>query len=392
MKKVIVKKNKEAAIRRFHPWIFSGAIKKMDKGVRDGDVVQVQTESGEFLASGHYQNGSISVRLFSFVNEKADSAFWTKKLKAAYQVRQLTGLVGNSQTNCYRLVHAEGDGLPGLIIDIYNKTAVIQCHSIGMHMARTFIAEALQEVYAGQLEAIYDKSTESLPNEYAMGVENEYLLGSSTTATVLENGHQFLINWETGQKTGFFLDQRDNRQLLSQFSTGKKVLNAFCYSGGFSVYAQKAGASLIDSVDISGKAVELCDQNIALNTEDTSNHRSFKADVLKYLQDNSATYDVMIVDPPAFAKSLKKKHNAVQGYKRLNALALKKVKSGGIVFTFSCSQVIDRQLFYNTIVAAGLVAGRDIRVLHHLSQPADHPVNINHPEGSYLKGLVLYVA
>ena len=390
MKKVVVKRKKEAAIRRFHPWVFSGAIHKMDKGVRDGDIVRVQTEEGHFLASGHYQEGSISVRIFSFEEVKIDTAFWEAKLVAARHLRQLAGLENSNLTNCYRLIHAEGDGLPGLIIDIYDKTAVLQCHSIGMHMARLQIAEALQNTYQDKLEAIYDKSAETLPGNYAENVENQYLFGLSGIKTVKENGQSFLVDWEGGQKTGFFLDQRDNRQLLSTFSKGKTLLNAFSYSGGFSVYALAAGAVKVDSVDISEKAIKLCEANVSLNHFKT-HHQAIRADVLKYLQETKESYDVMVVDPPAFAKSLKKKHNAVQGYKRLNALALKKIRPGGVVFTFSCSQVIDRTLFYNTIVAAALEAGRNIRVLHHLSQPADHPVNIHHPEGAYLKGLVLYV-
>lgn len=392
MKKIIIKHKKEAALRRFHPWVFSGAILKKDKGVREGDVVEVHAEKGECLATGHYQEGSIAIRILAFKSVKIDAEFWKEKLENAYQVRQLNDLPISETTNCYRLVHAEGDQLSGLIIDIYHKTAVIQCHSIGMHKSVAAIAEALKAIYGDRLEAIYDKSAETLPKHYAEDIENSYLLGESGAQQVLEHGHTFLVNWETGQKTGFFLDQRDNRQLLSTYAKGKSVLNAFSYSGGFSIYALKAGATKVDSVDASAKAIALCDQNIEANGFTAAQHQSFQADVLQFLQETTTVYDLMIVDPPAFAKSLKKKHNAVQGYKRLNALALSKIKAGGIVFTFSCSQVIDRSLFYNTIVAAALEAGRSVRVLHHLSQPADHPVHLAHPEGAYLKGLVLYVA
>ena len=391
MKKLVLKRAKEAAVRRFHPWVFSGAVLKKDKGVRDGDVVQVHAEDGSFLATGHYQDGSICVRIFSFEAVKADTHFWTQKLEKAYQLRHLNGLLNSNNTDCYRLVHAEGDQLSGLIIDIYGKTAVVQCHSIGMHKDRFKIAEALQYIYQDKLNTIFDKSADTLPSNYAEEINNDFLLGDASSAKVQENGHLFEVDWTTGQKTGFFLDQRDNRALLGKFAEGQSVLNAFSYSGGFSVYALKAGAKKVDSVDVSAKAIDLCDRNVEINQTFSGTHQSFKADVLTYLQQTEAIYDVMIVDPPAFAKSLKKKHNAVQGYKRLNALALKKVKPGGIVFTFSCSQVIDRPLFYNTIVAAALEAGRSVKVLHHLSQPADHPVSLNHPEGAYLKGLVLYV-
>lgn len=392
MKQVIVKPKKEAAIKRFHPWIFSGALLPLDEPIEDGEIVEVKTKSGEHLATGHFQDGSIMVRVFSFEPTKADAAFWRQKINDAVSVRRRLGLLNNPSTNCYRLVHAEGDGMPGLIIDIYGKTAVIQCHSIGMHQIRNYLAKALQEVYGDQLEAIYDKSAETLPRNYAQQVENGYLFGESTGAIVKEYDHLFHIDWAKGQKTGFFLDQRENRKLLQRFVSNKKVLNSFAYSGGFSIYALKAGAKKVDSVDVSAKAMELTDRNVELNGFTPKQHRSYTADVLDFLKNTREKYDVMVVDPPAFAKSLKKRHNAVQGYKRLNVMALEKIKPGGIMFTFSCSQVVDQPLFYNTIVAAALEVRRQVRVIHQVTQPADHPINFFHPEGSYLKGLVLYVS
>lgn len=391
IKKIFLKSGKEAALLRQHPWVFSGAIQRMEGTPEDGELVTVADNKGRFLALGHYQGSSISVRILTLQEEVIDQAFWTGKLRRAFQYRQNIGLTHRPGTNCYRLVHGEGDGLPGLVIDIYDRTAVVQCHSIGMHLSREAIAKGLQDVYGPQLEAIYDKSSETLPERYASAISNGYLHGLSTHRVAVENGHSFLVDWETGQKTGFFLDQRDNRQLLSTYAQGKTVLNAFCYTGGFSVYALSAGAAQVDSVDISKKAIELTDQNIALNQKGQGRHQSYAADVLKFLQQTEQSYDLMIVDPPAYAKSLDKRHSAVQGYKRLNAAAIKKIKPGGVLFTFSCSQVVDEQLFYHTIVAAALEAGRPACIMHKLSQPADHPVSCFHPEGSYLKGLVLYV-
>lgn len=392
MTKIILRHKREVAVKRFHPWIFSGAVYEIQGDAKDGDVVKVYSSKGEFLATGHYQDGSIKVRIFSFEEEAPNLDFWKRKLSAALEYRNGIGLPHENKTNCYRLIHAEGDGLPGLIIDIYGNTAVIQCHSIGMHMAREKICKALQLVFGKDLLAIYDKSSETLPTKYGSGIENQYLFGESNEECVLENGHKFFVNWELGQKTGFFLDQRENRQLLSQYVKGKSVLNTFCYSGGFSIYALRAGANLVHSVDASKKAIQWAEKNVEINNLDKTKHEAFADDVLKYFQQNDHRYEVMVVDPPAFAKNMKKRHNAVQGYKRLNALALRKIAPGSILFTFSCSQVIDRQLFYDTIVAAAIEAGRQIKVMHHLSQPADHPVNLFHPEGAYLKGLVLYVA
>lgn len=391
MRKVILKAGKEAAVRRYHPWIFSGAIRNIEGEVNDGDLVEVFCQDGQYLATGHYQAGSIMVRILSFQPTAAGPTFWNEKLLAAYRYRQVLDLTDNPQTNCYRLVHAEGDGLPGLIIDIYGSVAVIQCHSIGMHRQREQIAIALKEVYGNTLQAVFNKSAETLPSNYAAGQTNHYLFGESPPAVVRENGHAFQVDWEGGQKTGFFLDQRENRQLVSQFAEGKTVLNAFCYSGGFSIYALGAGATRVDSIDISEKAINLALINGELNFKDTSTHQAKTMDVLRFLKDCDPVYDLMIVDPPAFAKSLGKRHNAVQGYKRLNALALQKVKSGGILFTFSCSQVVDRNLFESTILAAALEAGKQVKVMYHLSQAPDHPVNLFHPEGGYLKGLALYV-
>lgn len=391
MKKVILKAGKEAAVQRYHPWIFSGAIQHIEGEARDGDTVEVFSKDGRYLATGHYQAGSIMVRIFSFRPTAADQNFWNEKVTEAYRYRQVLGLPHHPKTNCYRLVHGEGDGLPGLIIDIYGSTAVVQCHSIGMHRDRERIATALKTVYGGALKSIYDKSAETLPRNYATGQHNTYLLGNLVEDSVHENGYKFSIDWEKGQKTGFFLDQRENRQLLGHYASGKTVLNAFSYTGGFSIYALGNGARQVDSVDASGKAMELTAENVRLNFGNIANHQSYTADVLKFLKDCEPVYDLMIVDPPAFAKSLGKRHNAVQGYKRLNALALQKIKSGGILFTFSCSQVVDRNLFESTIVAAALEARKQVKVMHHLSQAADHPANIFHPEGSYLKGLAVFV-
>ena len=390
MKKIFLKSKKDAAVRRFHPWIFSGALKSLEQPIADGELVEVLSSRGEYLATGHYQNGSICVRIISFSQTEANEDFWQQKLRNAFEYRQKLDLA-NTHTNAYRLIHAEGDGLPGLIIDIYDKVAVMQCHSIGMHKNRAIIASALQSIYNDQLIAIFDKSKKTLPNQYALEVANGYSYGKGKPDIIVENGLKFFINWEEGQKTGFFLDQRDNRQLLQKYVKNKRVLNAFSYSGGFSVYALAAGAKEVHSVDISEKATAWAEQNIALNFDSSERHQAFSSDVLKFLQAVEEPYDVMVVDPPAFAKSQAKRHKAVQGYKRLNVMALKKIQPGGILFTFSCSQVIDAQLFYNTLVAAALESGRQLRLMHRLTQPADHPVNIFHPEGAYLKGLVFAV-
>ncbi len=394
--KVILKPGKELPVRRFHPWVFSGAIQRIEGQPADGDVVEVFDRGGQLLGAGHFHHGSIAVRLLAFgPADLNDPAFWRDKFRTALRVRQTAGLADRPDTDCFRLVHGEGDGLSGLIADWYRSTLVLQCHSIGMHRQRNLLANAAQQVLGEKLEAVYDKSRETLPPKYAEAVTNGYILhresGQLPTGHVLENGVRFLVDWGGGQKTGFFLDQRDNRQLLSNFARDKTVLNAFCYTGGFSCYALQAGARLVHSVDISGKAIELTQENVALNAPHLGRHEGFTDDVLPFLKQSSEPYDVVIVDPPAYAKSLDKRHNAVQGYKRLNEAALRRVAPGGVLFTFSCSQVVDRELFYHTIAAAAMEVGRPVRVLHHLSQGADHPVSMFHPEGAYLKGLVLYV-
>ncbi len=391
MKKISLKSGREASVRRFHPWVFSGGVQAVRESIEDGEIVEVYSYDDQYLATGHYQQGSILVRIFSFEKTEIDQHFWNTKIQNAFDYRQNIGLTENPETNCYRLIHAEGDGLPGLIVDIYHKTAVVQCHSIGMHKSRQQITNALEEILGNRLEAVYDKSAASLPSKYAASVENGYLWGKSQSSLVNEYSNIFFVDWEEGQKTGFFLDQRENRQLLTKYASGKNVLNAFCYSGGFSIYALKAGARLVHSVDISQKAIDLVLKNVALNDGFAGAHEAYVSDVLKYLQTAETTYDLMIVDPPAYAKSLSKRHSAVQGYKRLNALALKKIAPNGILFTFSCSQVVDEALFYNTITAAAIEAKRRIRLIQRLSQPADHPVNLFHPEGAYLKGMVLWV-
>jgi len=391
---IILSSGKDQSPRRFHPWIFSGAIKKVrdKREVKDGDIVEVYDNKDEFLGIGHYQDSSIAVRIFSFKQVTPDKTFWKEKIQCSYDFRKKIGLAENPATNCYRLVFAEGDGLPGLIIDYYNGTCVLQCHSIGMHLVKNEIVQALKEVYGEKLIAVYDKSAETLPKKFAEGVKNDYLFGKGTDEQhlILENGLSFWADWKGGQKTGFFLDQRENRQMLARYSEGKNVLNAFCYTGAFSVYALNAGATEVHSVDSSKRAIELAEKNVKMNSF-AGKHKSFAVDVFDFLKDKKDMYDVMVLDPPAFAKHYDVRHNALMGYKRLNIEALKQIKSGGTLFTFSCSQVIDRPLFEKTIMSAAIISGRNIRVLHHLSQAPDHSANIFHPEGEYLKGLVLFV-
>jgi 23S rRNA (cytosine1962-C5)-methyltransferase len=400
MVKVYLKPGKDEPVRRRHPWVFSGAIARVDGAPADGDIAEVYARNGDRLGVGHYHHGSIAVRLLGDGEHDVQTqAFWEERLANALRVRQVAGIDRPEQTNCFRWVHGEGDGLSGLIVDLYGDTAVVQCHSIGMHRQRELIARALRAVRGVELHAVYDKSAEALPANYAKTVENGYLLpidgpadpAGAAAQVCIENGVRFRVDWETGQKTGFFLDQRDNRQLLRQYAAGKTVLNAFCYTGGFSCYALAAGARSVDSVDISGKAMEMTAENVEFNRPFTGEHMGYTEDVLRFLRDETRQYEVAVIDPPAFAKSLDKRHNAVQGYKRLNDLALRRVAPGGIMFTFSCSQVVDRELFYHTVVAAALESRRSVRVLHHLTQGADHPVSLFHPEGAYLKGLVLYV-
>lgn len=392
MIKLYLNKGKEHSLLRKHPWVFSGAIRKMEGEVAEGDLVSVHSARGEFLGFGHYAPGSIAVRLISFEETEVSSQFWIDKIGRAFTLRQRLGLVDSEKTNTYRLVYAEGDGLPGLIIDVYGGTAVLQAHSIGMWQARQDIAAALKEVMGARLLAVYDKSAESLPQKAPVKVENGYILGEGPgKGEVLENGNRFSIDWAGGQKTGFFIDQRANRALLGDFVADKKVLNTFCYTGGFSVYALKAGAALVHSVDVSKKAIELTDENIELNGQ-TDRHASFAMDTFEFFRDQEEVYDVVVLDPPAFAKRMNVRHNALMGYKRLNAEAIRRIAPGGILFTFSCSQVVDKYLFNSTVMAAAIEAGREVKVLHQLNQPADHPFSIFHPEGEYLKGLVLYVA
>lgn len=391
-----LKAGKEASVKRLHPWVFSGAIHQIPDNLADGDLVRVLDRSGTVLGIGHFHHGSIAVRLLHFGEaDLLNTHFWENKLSDAWQTRQAIGLTNNPETACFRLIHGEGDGLSGLVVDLYGQTAVLQCHSIGMHRQRQLIARTLLDTFPGKIQFVYDKSAEALPKQYAAQQQNAYLgevLPSGQGASiVVENGVHFKVDWETGQKTGFFLDQRDNRALLSELAPGKSVLNTFCYTGGFSAYALKHGASLVHSVDVSAKAMELCAENAVLNAPDPSLHTGFTEDALVFLKQGEHLYDIVVVDPPAYAKSLDKRHNAVQGYKRLNMEALRRVKPGGLMFTFSCSQVVDRALFYHTIAAAAIEVGRPARVLRHLSQGADHPVSLFHPEGAYLKGLLLRV-
>ncbi len=397
--KLYLHAGKDQSPKRFHPWIFSGAVKRVEGDVKNGDVIEVYSASNEYLCTGHYQKGSIMVRIFSFEKVVPDATFWKSKIQSAYNYRQSIGLTDNANTDVYRLVYGEGDGLPGLIIDYYNGTAVIQAHSIGMYRERHFITEALKEIYGDKLKAVYDKSKESLgvsgdkiPSEILSESElkNGYLFGTGNEKKVIENGNTFQIDWEEGQKTGFFIDQRENRKLVAEYAHGKKVLDCFCYAGGFSVYALNAGALEVHSVDSSKAAIALTDNNISLN-KSTGVQTSFVADAFDFLGSNVGKYDMMIIDPPAFAKHRDARHQAVMGYRRLNALAIKGIKPGGIIFTFSCSQVVDKYLFHGAITAAAIETGRNIRILKYLSQPADHPISIYHPEGEYLKGMILYV-
>ena len=391
-KKIKLKPKKEDSLKRFHPWIFSGAVQEKDTSLEEGEVVNVYTAGGNFIAVGHYQIGSIEVRVLSFEEEKIDHSFWVKRLSSALELRKAIGLL-SPDNNSYRLVHGEGDNLPGLIVDVYAETAVIQSHSVGMHESRAMICEALKEVMGSTLKNIYYKSETTLPYKADLGAENDYLSGGKDVAEIaLENGLKFYPDWVKGQKTGFFVDQRDNRALLEHYSKGRSVLNMFCYTGGFSFYAMRGDAKLVHSVDSSAKAVMLTNKNVEINFPDDKRHEAYTEDAFKFLgKINKGDYDLIILDPPAFAKHRGAIRNALQGYKRLNAVAFDKVASGGIIFTFSCSQVITKEAFRLTVFSAAAMSGRKVRILHQLSQPADHPINIYHPEGEYLKGLVLYV-
>jgi len=389
--KIILKKGKEQSVKRRHPWIFSGAIRKITGNPSEGDIVEVFSDQEEYLATGHYQIGSIAVRIFSFDQVEPDFAFWNAKIEKAYRLRQQAGLTGNSQTNVYRLVNGEGDDMPGLVIDYYNGIAVMQMHSIGMYRIRDQFKEILMRRFGNQLISCYDKSESTIPVKAGLDVKNGFLLGSQHLATITENNCNFLVDVREGQKTGFFIDQRDNRNLLSAYCTGKKVLNVFCYTGGFSVYAARHNASLVHSVDSSAPAVGMTDKNIALNEIPAGIHRSFCTDAFSYLKDIKDQYDLIILDPPAFAKHQDALKNALQAYKRINQAAIEQLRPGGILFTFSCSQVVSKENFRKSVFAAAANARRSATILHQLTQPPDHPVSIFHPEGEYLKGLVLYI-
>ena len=388
---VYLKKGKEESLKRFHPWVFSGAIASGTESLNEGDVVRVGTASGAFIAVGHYQIGSIAVRVLSFKDIVIDEEFWKSRLHSALEVRLALDVVDNPNNNTYRLVHGEGDNLPGLIVDCYGETAVMQAHSVGMHCERNAIAKALVEVLDGRIKNVYYKSDTTLPFKADLNQENGFLIGGETDCTTLENGLTFKVDWLKGQKTGFFIDQRENRSLLEQYSKNRSVLNMFCYTGGFSVYAMRGQAELVHSVDSSAKAIDITRENIAANFEDTTKHEAFCEDAFKYLDANDKKYDLIILDPPAFAKHRAALKNALKGYTRLNAKGFETIKSGGILFTFSCSQIVTKDQFRNAVFTAAAQSGRKVRILHQLHQPADHPINIYHPEGEYLKGLVLYV-
>lgn len=390
-KNIYLKKGKEDSLKRFHPWVFSGAIAHMDDGIEEGDIVRVITQSGAFIALGHYQIGSIAVRVLSFQDIAIDDDFWKQRLAAALLMRQCAGIADNPENNTFRLVHGEGDNLPGLVIDCYGKTAVMQAHSVGMHVCRNVIARQLVEVMGNRIENVFYKSETTLPFKADLGQENGFICGGSDDNVAVENGLKFHVDWLKGQKTGFFVDQRENRKLLEHYAKGKTVLNMFCYTGGFSFYAMRGNAKAVHSVDSSAKAIELTNANVELNFPGDKRHQAFCEDAFKFLDAAKDKYDLIILDPPAFAKHRAALHNALKGYTRLNVKAFEKIKSGGILFTFSCSQVVTKDNFRNAVFTAAALAGRNVRILHQLHQPADHPINIYHPEGEYLKGLVLYV-
>ena len=391
-KKVFLKPGKEESLKRFHPWVFSGAIARVEGEPEEGEVVDVYTSKKEFIACGHFQIGSIAVRVLSFRQEPIDHAFWIRRLQVAKDLRCALGVLGNPQNNTYRLVHGEGDNLPGLIIDVYDHTAVMQAHSAGMHLDRMAVAEALEEVMGDVIQHIYYKSETTLPFKAdLLATENGFLKGGSPENVAMENGLKFHVDWLKGQKTGFFVDQRENRALLERYAKGRNVLNMFCYTGAFSFSAMRGGANLVHSVDSSAKAIDLTNENVSLNFPGDTRHQAFAEDAFKFLDRMGDQYDLIILDPPAFAKHRDALRNALRGYTKLNAKAFEKIRPGGILFTFSCSQVVNKQDFRNAVFTAAAQSGRSVRILHQLTQPGDHPVNIYHPEGEYLKGLVLYV-
>lgn len=390
-KQIFLKRGKEESLKRFHPWIFSGAIHHMDEGIEEGETVRVITAAGEFIAVGHYQIGSIAVRVLSFEDIEINTDFWCERLQSALDVRIGVGIADSPTNNTYRLVHGEGDYLPGLVIDCYGSTAVMQAHSVGMHVCRNEICQALVQVMGDRIANVYYKSETTLPYKADVEHENGFIYGSMGSDVAMENGLNFHIDWLKGQKTGFFVDQRENRHLLETYSKGRSVLNMFCYTGGFSVYAMRGGAKLVHSVDSSAKAIELTNRNIALNFPGDERHAAFCEDAFKFLDANDKTYDLIVLDPPAFAKHRAVLRNALKGYTRLNVKGLQRIKPGGILFTFSCSQIVTKENFRNAVFTAAVQANRKVRILHQIHQPADHPINIYHPEGEYLKGLVLYV-
>ena len=392
-KSVYLKKGKEESLNRFHPWIFSGAIHHMEEGIEEGDIVNVFTATNDFIAVGHYQIGSIAVRVLSFSEEEINHSFWCSHLESALKMRQRIGIADNDNNNTYRLVHGEGDALSGLIIDCYGETMVMQAHSVGRHASRKAVCRALVEVMGNRMKHVYYKSETTLPFKAELEQENDFIHGGTDNDIAIENGLKFHVDWLHGQKTGFFIDQRENRSLLEHYAKDKSVLNMFCYTGGFSVYAMRGQAKMVHSVDSSAKAIELTNRNMDLNFPGDKRHEAFCEDAFKYLDntDNANKYDLIVLDPPAFAKHRKALHNALKGYTRLNVKGLQRIKQGGILFTFSCSQIVSKENFRNAVFTAAAQAGRKVRILHQLHQPADHPINIYHPEGEYLKGLVLYV-
>ena len=389
--KVFLKPKKEESLLRFHPWVFSGAIQSFEGQPEEGDLVEVYGAHNRYLGIGHFQIGSIAVRILSFQQQEIDQAFWENRIRIAYELRKTLRLTASAHNNTYRLVHGEGDNLPGLVIDMYAHTAVMQAHSVGMHRARHQIAEALKQILGDTLQNIYYKSEATLPYKGNLGSEDGYLLGGDVEDIALENGLRFCVDWQKGQKTGFFVDQRENRSLLEHYAKDRAVLNMFCYTGGFSFYAMRGGAKVVHSVDSSAKAIALTNKNVSLNFPGDPRHQAFAEDAFKYLEHMGSNYDLIILDPPAFAKHKDVLRNALQGYRKLNAIAFEKIKPGGILFTFSCSQVVSKEHFRLAVFSAAAQSGRSVRILHQLTQPADHPVNIYHPEGEYLKGLVLYV-
>lgn len=391
LKTIQLRRGKAESLRRFHPWVFSGAIAAQSRDLQEGDLVQVLDDQGNFIAVGHYQIGSIAVRVLSFDRRDIDEAFWVERIGEAYSLRRGLKLAGREDNDVYRLVHGEGDRLPGLVVDVYGATAVMQAHSVGMHVQREVIADAIIRATEGDIQNVYYKSETTLPYKADLGQENGFLRGGSPANIATENGLKFHIDWLKGQKTGFFVDQRDNRSLLEHYAKGRSVLNMFCYTGGFSVYALRGGATLVHSVDSSSKAIDLTRANAELNFSGDTRHDAFAEDAFRYLQRAGNDYDLIVLDPPAFAKHKEALRNALKGYTRLNAIAFEKIKPGGIVFTFSCSQAVNKDQFRLAVFTAAAQSGRHVRILHQLHQPADHPINIYHPEGEYLKGLVLQV-